>query len=140
LFLSQARRRYLKNLIQSAKRENTAISSSSSQSPCIEKVHRFCSVIEHLWRWTITFNGLSANTSQLGEAAMRYYISSHTGIRSHALPLKVQTSESESSSIAVAKFTWRTESVLLCLTSILTNLLLPVALLQKECQSRCRNI
>jgi hypothetical protein len=34
---------------------------------------------------------------------MRYYISSHTGIRSHALPLKVQTSESESTGSSIAR-------------------------------------
>jgi protein SMG6 len=130
LFLSQARRRYLKSLIQSAKRES-AISSSpprrrprahapkktiDSRAPLsitpgytvlvvdtnilLSSLSMVSSLIESL-RWTIIIplpvimelDGLSVNSSQLGEAAQAAmtYISSH--IRSHALSLKVQTSK-----------------------------------------------
>jgi hypothetical protein len=131
LFLSQARRRYLKSLLQSAKRESAAISSSPphrrprSRAPkktidprpplsiipgytvlvvdtniLLSSLSLVSSLIESL-RWTIIIplpvimelDGLSANTSQLGEAAQiaMSYISSH--VRSHALSLKVQTSK-----------------------------------------------
>jgi hypothetical protein len=129
--VSQARRRYLKNLIQSAKRENAAISASpprrrprarapkkaiDSRVPLsiipgytvlvvdtnilLSSLSMISSLIESLC-WTIIIplpvvmelDGLSANTSQLGEAAdtAMTYISSH--IRSHSLSLKVQTSK-----------------------------------------------
>jgi protein SMG6 len=73
------------------------------------------SLIESL-RWTIIIplpvimelDGLSANTSQLGEAAQTAmsYISSH--IRSHALYLKVQTSKGNN---YLTSLTVRTEEV-----------------------------
>ncbi|KAF8162971.1 hypothetical protein B0H34DRAFT_744517 [Crassisporium funariophilum] len=126
----KARRRYLKSLLQSAKRGN-AISTSPprrlrglrssrkevdtrAQLPIIpgytvlvvdtnillSSLSMVSSLIESL-RWTIVvplpvimeLDGLSANDSQLGEAAQAAmsYISSH--IRSHAVSLKVQTSK-----------------------------------------------
>ena len=131
LFMCQARRRYLKSLLQSAKRENATVSLSpphrrprgraskktiDSRVPLsiipgytvlvvdtnilLSSLSMVSSLIESL-RWTIIIplpvimelDGLSANTSQLGEAAdtAMTYISSH--IRSHALSLKVQTSK-----------------------------------------------
>ncbi|KAF8911941.1 hypothetical protein CPB84DRAFT_1812127 [Gymnopilus junonius] len=116
----KARRRYLKNLLQSAK---LAASSSSPPRPRAARTSRklgvstaklsivpgytilvvdtnillsslsmVSSLIESL-RWTVVLDGLSSNASQLGEAAQNavQYISSH--VRSHALSLKIQTSK-----------------------------------------------
>ncbi|KAF8964027.1 hypothetical protein BDZ97DRAFT_1904591 [Flammula alnicola] len=100
----KARRRYLKNLLQSAKRGH-AISSPPQRARVARTSRRTADAtraklpISH--RWTVVvplpvvmeLDGLSTNDSQLGEAAQAAmaYLSSH--VRSHALSLKVQTSK-----------------------------------------------
>ncbi|KDR73471.1 hypothetical protein GALMADRAFT_71996 [Galerina marginata CBS 339.88] len=121
----KARRRYLKNLLQSEKRGSSPTRprpARTSRKPAdsraklpivpgytilvvdtnilLSSLSMVSSLIESL-QWTVVvplpvimeLDGLSANVSQLGEAAQAAmsYISSH--VRSHALSLKVQTSK-----------------------------------------------